>query len=214
MAENATTTDDEVLIDHALTVLRLKDVVRTGWVLRGIRQPESVADHSWGTAFLTLLFAPEDGTFDRDRALEIAILHDVAEVETGDIPRRVAPGDDIPTPEEKAAREGAAIERLMKGSKLANIGRLRRRWSEYEAGADEESRFVRDMNLLDMCMQAVVYEGDRRYDPDEASGNAEFPDFRHLDEFFATSGPRFATRTGKKLFHRVKMRYERVLDSW
>jgi len=33
----------------------LKNLPRTGWLLRGIKNPESVADHSYRTALLSML---------------------------------------------------------------------------------------------------------------------------------------------------------------
>jgi len=49
------------MIGLALEAYRLKDTVRAGWVLRGIRDPESVADHSWGTALLCMIYGPSAG---------------------------------------------------------------------------------------------------------------------------------------------------------
>ncbi|HUZ18272.1 MAG TPA: HD domain-containing protein, partial [Spirochaetia bacterium] len=48
-------------IDALLRIYGLKDEPRAGWVLRGIRDPESVADHSWGSALLCHLYAAEAG---------------------------------------------------------------------------------------------------------------------------------------------------------
>ena len=42
----------------AEAVCSLKDVVRTGWRLRKVENPESVADHSYGLCLLTLMFCP------------------------------------------------------------------------------------------------------------------------------------------------------------
>jgi len=42
-------------IDFLLKAIELKDENRTGWELRNIENPESVAGHSWGTAILTMV---------------------------------------------------------------------------------------------------------------------------------------------------------------
>jgi len=42
--------------------MRLKTVKRTGWVLRGVENPESVADHSWAVALCAMLV--EDDSID------------------------------------------------------------------------------------------------------------------------------------------------------
>lgn len=196
-------------LDLLLTAYRLKDAERTGWVLRGITRPESVADHSWGTALLCLLFAAREGV-DVDRAVRIALVHDLAEAITGDVAARADPGAQAITREEKARREEAAMAQL--SGALArgapDAPDVRALWQEYEDAATHASRFVRDMNLVDMVLQAVIYEEGRRYDP--ARNRAAFPDFERLDEFFATSGPRLGTRTGRALWETVRVRYERV----
>ena len=50
---------------------------------------KSIAAHSWDVAMLSYLFAQETDDADPQLALEKAILHDVPEAETGDIPRFV-----------------------------------------------------------------------------------------------------------------------------
>lgn len=219
----------ELTLARAIEYFELKDVTRTGWVLRGVSAPESVADHSWGTAHLCMLFsdafaaelAPEPA--DVYHAISMALVHDLAEVEVGDIPRRAARGtagegvtgeageatgdDDLAT---KHVRELAAIERLTSadpdGTLPASVARIRALWEEYEEGMSAEARFVRDMNLVDMVIQAFRYERDRRYDPD---ANAEmFPDFRRMDEFFATSRDRLSTVLGRSLHTTVRAWYD------
>src|SRR5262245_31586095 len=86
-------------LDLLLEALRLKALRRAGWVRVGVPAPvESVADHSWGVAWLVLALLPEG--LDRGKALAYAVLHDLPEVRTGD----VTPMDRVPK-EEKARRE-------------------------------------------------------------------------------------------------------------
>lgn len=193
------------MIDALLTAYRLKDQRRTGWSLRGIDDPESVADHSWGSAFLVMLYAEEAGV-DRARAVEIALVHDLAEAVTGDLPTRVASLADARVAGEKRAREERAIQTIVRGMSRERAGLVEQRWEEYEARATEEARFVRDMNLIDMCLQALVYERDSRYDAD--APNPHFPDYRGLDEFFATTEPRLDGRLARELFGELRRRYE------
>lgn len=198
-------TDLELL----LTAYRLKDAERMGWVLRGISRPESVADHSWGTALLCLLFAGREGV-DPDRAVRIALVHDLAESITGDVASRADTRAQAVSREEKARREGQAMDRLAAALArgVPDAPDVRALWQEYEDTATQAARFVRDMNLVDMVLQAVIYEEGRRYDP--ARNREAFPDFDRLDEFFATSAPRLGTRTGRALFEVVRGAYERV----
>lgn len=185
----------------------LKDETRTGWELRGIRDPESVADHSWGTALLCLVYADE-AQVDASRAVEIAVVHDLAEAITGDIARRVDTDAQTRSDTEKARLEAEAMDNLIEGWDGRRVQDL---WLEYEQRSSPEALFVRDMNLLDMCLQALKYEQNRRYET--GAPNANFLDFPRLDEFFATSEPRFSTAVGRRMFQDVKTRYETVRDS-
>ena len=188
------------LLTIALRAYRLKDEPRQGWVLRGVEAPESVAAHVWGTTLLCLVFAEEAG-IDVERALAIATVHDLAEAETGDIPARADPADRSVGAADKARREADAMERLLAGQ----LPSVRTLWREYESAASAEARFVRDMNLLDMALQALSYEEQGRYDP-----RAELPSrgaYRHLDEFLASAEARVQGDLARRLLAWVATRY-------
>lgn len=51
---------------------------RTGWLRKGIRGPESIADHMYRMSMMAML-APAH--LDRDRCIRLAIVHDLAEGE-------------------------------------------------------------------------------------------------------------------------------------
>ena len=71
----------------------LERVPRAGWLLRGVNEPESVAAHSHAVALLARLVCDAwPGSFDAERAMGIALVHDCAEVATMDIP--MPAGDD------------------------------------------------------------------------------------------------------------------------
>jgi len=186
-----------------LAALALKDERRTGWQLRGVDDPESVAAHSWGVAYLCLLFGERAGV-DTDRALRLAVLHDLAEAVTGDLPTRADPADQPVAAAEKASREREAIAALLGPFDDA----LEVDWESYEARERPEARFVKDMDLVDMCLQALYYEREGRYEP--AADNEHFEVFDDLDEFFATAEPRLSTDVGRSLFEEVRDRYEAV----
>lgn len=213
------------MIALALEAYRLKDTVRTGWALRGVREPESVADHSWGTALLCMIYGPAAG-IDVGKAVCIAVVHDLAECRVGDVPARVSAEHRTLSEESKHAAELAAMEELAElfaqdietfvdgraasATDLTGVDAgIRELWQQYEDRESAEAVFVRDMNLIDMCLQALVYEEMHAYDP--AAGEENFPDFTRLDEFFATSGPRIATPVGHRLYDEVHARYRALV---
>lgn len=129
-----------------LEALGLKRLPRAGWVRRGIEDPESVAAHAWGVAWLVLVLLPPE--LRRERALAYAVLHDLPEVRVGDL----TPADGVSRPE-KQAREHGAMQALC-GARpdLLDL------WEAYERQQDPEARFVRQLDRLDMALQAVAYE--------------------------------------------------------
>lgn len=196
--------DDRDALDALTTALALKDETRTGWALRGVRDPESVAAHTWGVSLLCLLYASEE--VDRDRALRMAVVHDLAEAETGDVAVRAEAGKQAVSDAEKTTRERAALADLADG--LPRDEEVRDLWTAYEARDTPEAAFVKDMDLVDRCLQALVYEREGRYDPEAPDASEHFEEYDQLDEFFATAEPRLRTAVGRELFDAARERYE------
>ncbi|POG55142.1 MULTISPECIES: HD domain-containing protein [Haloferax] len=192
-------------LDSLLEWFELKDETRTGWELRNIDSPESVAAHTWGTASLCLLYAEQEGV-DRQKAVTMALIHDLGEARTGDIATRAEDGRQTITTSEKEAAERSAVTDLVGPFKDTELLSL---WEEYEARDTPTAQFVKDMDLIDNCLQALKYERQGRYD--EAEANDHFAEFENLDEFFATAAPRIQTELGQDLFEHIKSQYEREL---
>jgi 5'-methylthioadenosine phosphorylase len=132
----------------------------------------------------------------------LAAVHDVAEAETGDVATRAEEGAQAVAPEEKERCERAAME-----GPLADLGgKVRDLWEGYESRESPRARFVKDADLLDAYLQALVYERDGRYDPD--AENAAFEAYDDFNEFLATAKPRLSTERGRELFEAVRERYE------
>jgi putative hydrolase of HD superfamily len=182
---------------YLLHAYRLKDRPRTGWGLRGVAQPESVADHSWGTALLCLLFADEAGV-DAAEALEIALVHDLAEAETGDFARHE--GADVAAKPALEADAMATLAALWPGPVTE---RVQRRWEAYEVRSGAAARFVRDMNLVDMGLQALAY----------ARRGGSGADAEALAEFVASAQARVETDVGRALVAEVAAAYRPLARS-
>ena len=131
-----------------LEVLRLKALPRAGWLRAGIAAPESVAAHSWGLSWLVLLLCPPE--LDRERALSLAVVHDLPEILAGDI----TPHDGVSTTD-KHRMESDAADVL-----LGSSPRLRALWQEYADHTTPESRLVHQLDKLDMALQAIAYRND------------------------------------------------------
>jgi|TARA_B100000683_G_scaffold252409_1_gene269273 putative hydrolase of HD superfamily len=171
---------DAALLDLLASAGRLKRVKRAGWVQRGVREVESVADHSFRVALFALFTARarDDGT-DADKCVRMALVHDLAECVVGDI----TPNDGV-SDEEKREREGKAMRALT--AACGAVGdEVRALWEEYEAGETKEAKLVKDADKLEMVMQASEYESIG----DAGEGGK-------LEEFFESTRGRYKTERG------------------
>ncbi len=140
------------LLDLLLELQTLDRVPRVGYSLRGIAEPESVSEHSFHLAFLVWALAAEVPGLDGARAVELALVHDLAEVRIGDLPRGAA--HYLPAGA-KASAEAAAAAEL-----FAPVGeRATELFAEYQSRGSREARFVAACDKLQLLIKAFVYEG-------------------------------------------------------
>jgi putative hydrolase of HD superfamily len=175
-------------------LLSLKLLPRTGWLQRGIRDPESIAEHSFGVAVLALLVGDAIPHIDRGRLLAIALLHDLAEALTGDLP---ATARRLFGAEAKYAAERGAMEELL--ADVPQAASYLDLWDDYVQGASAEARLVKALDRLEMLSQAFAYEqaGSRALDEfwdDADRWSAEFPAVRTLAEFLIAERVRLLER--------------------
>ena len=140
-------------IENIIAILgKMKDLKRSGWIKKQVTNPESDADHSFSVAVLVLLLAPKE--LNLQRCLELALLHDLPEIYSGDY----TPVDDI-SPAEKSQKEQKAAQRLAKELGTDKIAAL---FAEYEAKESKESIFVNGIDKLDNVITAAWYDDKAR----------------------------------------------------
>ncbi|XP_029352035.1 5'-deoxynucleotidase HDDC2 [Echeneis naucrates] len=130
---------------------QLKRVPRTGWVYNNVKKPESVSDHMYRMAMMSLTIT--DPTVDKDRCIRMALVHDMAECIVGDI----APSDNVPKAE-KHRREEEAMTHLTSQLPEELKQEIFGLWEEYETQSSPEARLVKQFDLLEMVLQAYEYE--------------------------------------------------------
>ena len=158
----------------------LKTLFRQGWLRAGVSkaQCETVAEHTLGVALLALFLA--DAHFpqlDKARLVRMALLHDFGEIYAGDI----VPGK--MSLAEKHELERKSVERVL--GKLPNGREYLAVWEEFEAGQTAEARLLRELDRLEMGLQAAVYEQD-------GLGN--------LDKFFDSADRALSTPELRNIF--------------
>jgi putative hydrolase of HD superfamily len=122
-----------------------------GYLLRGVTDPESVTEHSWHVLFLAWALAAEEPGVDAHKVMEMALVHDLAELRIGDLPRTVA---GYFPPEAKALAEKAALAEI-----LAPLPeRAQKLWAEYHAGESAEARFVKGCDKLQLMIKVATYQ--------------------------------------------------------
>ncbi len=155
-----------------ISIHPLDRVPRSGFLLRGVTEPESIAAHSHALALLTLLVCneyPED--FDSAKAVEMALIHDIQEVQTMDIPLPVG------NPEFRAAKE-ATEEEIFKRlfSRVAPV--MNERYAEFRRGESAEAKLIKGLDKVQMMIKILCYEREGRGNLEEFWNHRHnFPDF-------------------------------------
>jgi putative hydrolase of HD superfamily len=132
----------------------LKQLFRQGWLLHNIptNRCESVADHTLGVAVIAMLLVdthlPE---LDALKVYRMALIHDFGEIYAGDI----TPGAEIDS-RVKHTLEKESVTRIF--ARLPNGQVYLNLWEEFEKGLSPEARFIRQIDKLEMALQASVYE--------------------------------------------------------
>ncbi|KAM6915553.1 5'-deoxynucleotidase HDDC2 [Xenentodon cancila] len=139
------------MLEFMKLIGQLKRVPRTGWVYRKVKKPESVSDHMYRMAMMSLTIT--DPAVDRDRCIKLALVHDMAECIVGDI----APCDNI-SKAEKYRREEEAMKHLTSLLEEGLQQEIYALWEEYESQSSPEARLVKQFDLLEMILQAHEYE--------------------------------------------------------
>ena len=138
---------------------KLKQLKRSGWLDFKVENPESVADHTFGMALLVMIFAQRLG-YDLEKCMTMALVHDLAEAVVGDITPRQGINS-----QEKLDMEVAALGKILEGQH--DKERLIALWREVVHGSTPEGRLVKDLDKLEMALQAYHYEKDQGIDLQE-----------------------------------------------
>lgn len=133
----------------------LKNLYRQGWLRRGVppERCESVAEHSLGVAILAIWLAEKyHPELDLCKLLQMALIHDFGEIYAGDIIPQ-----DVVSQTEKYHLELDSVQQVF--SRLQDGDRYISLWCEFEAGESPEATFLRQVDRLEMALQAAVYKG-------------------------------------------------------
>jgi len=153
-SEHQVIKSDNSILQVYFEFTQLKSLWRQGWLQAGLPENacESVADHSFSSAILAWLVAEEyRPELELEKLIKMALLHEVGEIYAGDI----TPNDSIGT-QEKFLLEFDSMRKVLKGLPQGKI--WSELWEEFERGKTPEAIFIKQIDKLEMALQAKIYQ--------------------------------------------------------
>jgi putative hydrolase of HD superfamily len=136
------------IVEFILEIDRLKGVTRKTKPL-GLDRYENSAEHSWQIALLAHSLARfAHAEVDIDRVIRMLLVHDIGEIETGDVMVYVEEGR-----AERKVAERAAVVRMFGLLPHAHGDEFLALWDEFEQGETDESRFA---HAIDRAMPVLL----------------------------------------------------------
>lgn len=125
---------------------------------------ETDSSHSFKLAFMVMLIYPYlKHEYNYSRLLELALVHDIAEAETGDYPKAMQRAH----PEIKAKKDAEELAAMQKYCAILDEPMKQKIWDlyqEYEKKQTPEAKLITALDKVDANMQANFYhDGDIRY---------------------------------------------------
>ena len=129
-------------LDFIAEIDKVKSIVRNTLLMDASRQ-ETDAEHSWHMAVAALVLQEylDETDVDRGKVLTMALIHDIVEIDAGDVSVYEPAGR-----KEQAEKEQLAAERIFgllpeeQGREFLNI------WNEFEKGMTPEAKFARALD--------------------------------------------------------------------
>ena len=139
-------------------IANLKTIQRSGWQSKlNLSNSESVAEHTYMMSVMAMILS-DIKNLNTEKIIKMSLLHDWAESKIGDfMPDEV-------TNEEKSMLEDKAMADILSilPNKIQND--YQNIWNDYSNNISLESKFVHQLDKLEMVLQAKIYEKDVGYE--------------------------------------------------
>jgi putative hydrolase of HD superfamily len=137
---------------------RLKQVLRATTLVDGSR-PENSGEHSWHLALYALVLADQAAPgVSIDRVIRMLLIHDLVEIDVGDVPIHSQNGQAHASLETKAA-EAKAADRIFGLLPHDLRDDLRALWEEFEAAETPDARFAKALDRAQPVMANLMSGG-------------------------------------------------------
>ncbi len=165
---------------------KLKEMPRRGWVIRDIKNPESIADHTFRVAVMAWVLAVKKNyKLNLEKLLKIALVHDMCEVYAGDttpydsiLPKdkkkrrellktwpRFSEKEKKRLAENKYKKEKASLDKLINDLPVKLKQEISSLWLDYENGSSPEGKFFKHADRIESFLQASEYWRDHKKIP-------------------------------------------------
>lgn len=163
-------------VNFLLEIGKLKKIPRKGWILRGIKNPETIAAHTFRVAMMAWLLSKKK-KLNLEMVMKISLAHDLCEVYDGDTTPydKILPKDRKKWKKitqkwprfsktekecffkEKYQKEKKALRKLVAKLPTSIKKEIENLWMDYEKGITKEGRFVRHLDRVENLLQAYEY---------------------------------------------------------
>ena len=149
---------DGIMQKEAINILqflhlaeKLKSTLRHGWTSTG--RQESVAEHSWRLSLMVILCQPHLGKeINLEKALQMAIVHDLCEAITGDVPFFEAL-EGSKAQKSKHCEEEQAMKSISDAIGGETGRKLYAIWNEYHLYDSEEAKLIKALDKIEAQIQ-------------------------------------------------------------
>ncbi len=137
---------------------RLKHVMRATTTVDGAR-PENSGEHSWHLALYALVLADQAASgVDINRVIRMLLIHDLVEIDVGDVPIHSQNGQAHASAETQAA-ETKAADRIFGLLPKDLSTDLRALWEEFETAESPDARFAKSLDRVQPVMANLMSGG-------------------------------------------------------
>ncbi|TAG17744.1 MAG: HD domain-containing protein [Rhodobacterales bacterium] len=137
---------------------RLKSVLRATTLVDGSR-PENSGEHSWHLALYALVLADQaEPGVDINRVIRMLLIHDLVEIDVGDVPIHSQNGQAHASLETTTA-EAKAADRIFGLLPPDLSTSLRALWEEFEAAETPDARFAKSLDRVQPVMANLMSGG-------------------------------------------------------
>jgi len=163
-------------LEFLIEVGRLKNIKRKGVAFYGVKNPDSATDHSFRMAMMIWLFGNEK-KINIEKALKIALIHDICKVLTGDITpydgllpenkkerdifvrrwRRLSLNKKEQRHIQKFKKEYSALKKLISQLPPKIKEEIKRLWLDYHRSESPEAKFVSQIDIAENLLEAFEW---------------------------------------------------------